>query len=309
VAEQERLTNKERRERGREERKRKEAEQAKQAKKGQLKGAAITAAIVLVVGAVVFQAVAGGPTAIEDGRLVSFDAADDAREAAGCEQLAEREPLSERYHFEPSSQPDPASIYTDTRPTHSGPHVVNVNPVGTFSSQVDERASTHNLEHGSVIAWYDPESVDDADAIEEWVETLNASGFEARAGAGIISAPFEEPALPEGDTIALRAWGTALNCETWSPEVADAFVVENYGTRGIGPERTFAGYPEGVLEFEDRDVEETSDQEAPIEGEEPPTADEEELEDEVGEDNVDDTEGESDDTEDPPEPDPSDDDS
>jgi hypothetical protein len=306
VAERERLTNKERRAQAREQRKREEAEAAKRAKRNQLRNAGITAAIVAVVGAVIFQAVSGGAPSLDDAILVSSEDADAAREAAGCEVTTEREPLPERFHFEPGAAPEADAIYTAERPTHSGPHTPNVNPVGSFSSQVDERTSTHNLEHGSVIVWYDPDDAgDQAGDIADWTELLNANGFEgpANSGAGIISAAYEDPGISSGKAVAFRAWGTAMDCDTFDEDVANAFVIENYGTRGIGPERTFAQYPEGVLEFEDREVDETTEEEAPVEGEEPPELDEDALEEEVGEEDVEDASDELEEGEEAPAPD------
>lgn len=288
MAEQERRTNKERREAARQERKAKEAEAARKAKQGQLRGILATVLVVAVVGGVAFLAFGqgGGPTILEDTITVASADAETAREAAGCEVLNDREPLPNREHFSAAQAPDPASIYTDGRPTHSGPHderQLNVAPDG-FSSQVSETATTHNLEHGSVIVWYDPaQAADQEGEITDWVATLNASGFQEPAapgaGAGIFRAPYEDPGISSGQAIAFRAWGTAMDCDTFDETVANAFVAENFGIRGIGPENVLGGYPEGVLEFSDQDVEEQElDEpveedglEAPVDPEDAPT--------------------------------------
>jgi hypothetical protein len=286
VAEKERLTNKERREQAREQRKREEAERARQQKRAKAKGGLITAAIVAVVGLVLFQAVTGGPETIDGGIELAAADVTDAQEAAGCEMLAEREPLEERYHFTGDAAPPADSIYTDTRPTHSGPHNELVSPVSEdgFSSQIEERSSTHNLEHGSVIAWYDPEQIDDASVIRDWNAQLNASGFQMQqgSGAGIMSAPYEDPGIESGKAVAFRAWGTAMDCDTFDEDVANGFVAQHFGSRGIGPERFLAPYPDGVVEVTDLDLDDTTTEEAPLDGEEPPTLDEEDVEDETG---------------------------
>jgi hypothetical protein len=273
VAERERLTNKERRALAREERKRKEAEAAKKRKRNQLRNGLITFAVVGVVAAVVIQAFTGGPARIDAAILVASADAEDARQAAGCEVLVEREPLPDRSHFPNNASPDPDSIYDDVRPTHSGPHSEGVHPVTAASNrQIDEVTSTHNLEHGSIIVWWDPDQVDSAtaSAIGGWAETLNANGFRRDAGGiGILTAPFEDPGISSGQAVAFRAWGTAMDCAEWDETVAHAFVIENFGTHGIGPERLAAPYPSDVLAFADRDVADTGSEEAPIDGSTP----------------------------------------
>jgi hypothetical protein len=277
VAERERLTNKERRAQAREERKRQEAEAAAKRKRTTLRNGLVTALIVGIVAAVILQAFLGGPETLDDTVLVSSSDAEDARAAAGCEMLVEREPLPDRSHFPASAAPSPDTLYPDVRPTHSGSHTESVHPIvaSGASSQIDEVSTTHNLEHGAVIAWYDPEQVDAGTAREmgDWSGTLNANGFRVdRAGTAIFVSPYEDPGISSGKAIAFRAWGTAMDCDEWDETVANAFVIEHFGTHGIGPERTFAPYPADVLAFEDREVE---DSDAPVSGEmeEPETGD------------------------------------
>ena len=267
MAEQERLTNKERREQARAERKRQEAEAAKKKKTGNLRNGVITFAIVAVVAAVLLQAFTGGPASLEgEIELVSSEV-DAARDAAGCEMLAEENPLPDRSHFESSNQVNADAVYTDTRPTHSGPHTVGTHPVTpAASSQIDEISSTHNLEHGTVIVWWDPEQASgDAGDIGDWAEQLNDNGFSRPpAGVGIMSSPYEDPGIESGKAIAFRAWGTAMDCDTWDRDVAYGFVLDHFGVNGIGPERTLAPFPEGILVYTDRDPEDGIETDAPI---------------------------------------------
>jgi hypothetical protein len=301
VAERERMTNKERRAAAREERKRKEAEAAAKAKRDQLRNGAITAVVVLIVGLIVFQAVRPDPNVLDEAILVSSEEAEQAEEAAGCEVLADREPLPERYHFDAAAAPEADAIYTDTRPTHSGPHNQQISPpsLDGFSRQIDERSSTHNLEHGAVIVWYDPQQADGGE-VSGWAEVLNANGFGENAtnsGAAVITAPYEDPGISSGKAVAFRAWGTAMDCDTFDETAANAFVARNFGTRGIGPERTFAPYPESALDFSDLDVDETSEQEAPVGEGDPEMLTDGEIEEEVGEENVEDASDEIEGTE------------
>jgi hypothetical protein len=271
VAERERLTNKERRALAREERKRKEAEAAAQRKRRSLRNGVVTALVVGVVAAVVLQAFLGGPESLGEAVLISSSEAEDARAAAGCEVLADREPSDDRSHFAANAAPSADAIYTELRPPHSGPHTESVHPIVSdgASSQLDERSLTHNLEHGAIIAWYDPEQVDRGTAAEmgDWAGTLNANGFRVdRGGTAIFVAPYEDPGISSGKAIAFRAWGTAMDCDEWDETVAHAFVIENYGMHGIGPERMIAPYPSEVLDYTDREVE---DSDAPIDGQMP----------------------------------------
>jgi hypothetical protein len=271
VAERERLTNKERRAQAREERKRQEAEAAAKRKRSTLRNGLVTALVVGVVAAVVLQAFLGGPDSIGDTILVSASEADQARQAAGCEVLAEQEPLPDRSHFSANQSPPSDTIYTDVRPTHSGAHTESVHPIvaSGASSQIDERSTTHNLEHGAVIAWYDPDQVDPGTASEmgEWAGTLNNNGFRFdRAGTAIFVSPYEDPGISSGKAVAFRAWGTAMDCDEWDETVAHSFVIENFGTHGIGPERICCEYPNDVLDYSDREVD---DSDAPVDGQMP----------------------------------------
>ncbi|MTV25995.1 DUF3105 domain-containing protein [Nitriliruptoraceae bacterium ZYF776] len=298
MAERERLTNKERRAQARDERRRKEAEAAAKAKRDRVRNLGIGVVVVALVAAIGIGAWMGRAPSLDDVILVSASEADAAREAAGCEVLALREPLPERYHFEAPNAPAPDSIYTDVRPTHSGPHLTQYQPVSEdgYSSQLSEVASTHNLEHGTVAVWWDPEQVDGSTVseIRDWTQILNANGFRENpppgfpggsiTGAGILAAPYEDPGISSGQAVAFRAWGTAMDCDVFDETVANAFVAEHFGTRGIGPERTMAPYPEEVLDFSDQDLDDTTSDEAPIDGETPAELDEDAIDEELGDD-------------------------
>ncbi|CAN5886031.1 hypothetical protein BH23ACT8_BH23ACT8_00010 [soil metagenome] len=295
MAERERMTNKERRAASRDERKRKEEEAAAKAQKAKVRNIGITVVVVALVGLLAFQAFRPDPRTLDEAILVSAEDAEEAEEAAGCELLVDRQPIADRFHFEASAAPDADSIYPDVRPTHSGPHAVQTTPVSPdgYSRPIDERSSTHNLEHGALIVWHDQDGDVDAGAIDEWAATLNANGFgenAERTGAAILSAPYDGD-ISSGKAIAFRAWGTAMDCDTFDEDVANAFAARNFGTRGIGPERTFAPYPVEALDFSDLDVDDTTDSEAPLEPDEPDTADEDELQDELGDDAVEDATG------------------
>jgi hypothetical protein len=119
-------------------------------------------------------------------------------------------------------------------------------------SQLDVLALGHNLEHGAVMAWYDPEQVDNATiaAMEQWSEQLNNTGFAMpAAGAGIFVAPFTDPGISSGEAIALRSWNLGVDCGSWNETAANSFVIETFGQRGGAPEGV--PFPDGTIGYAD----------------------------------------------------------
>lgn len=249
MADDERLTKKERREQRRRERRAQEAEQARRERRRRLLTIAGTVAAVLAVAAVFW--FTREPPTPDETIVVQAAEAQEAVEAAGCEPVDIPPPASAAHLDEPAP---PAEELYPVRPTAAGPHFGRTAPVGAHDEYVDERETTHNLEHGSTVVWWDPQLVEDPAPIEGWAETRGRMGFSAAAGqmgtgAGIIAAPFET-ALDSGKAIALRAWGVALDCDEWNETLADAFLASNYGTHGQAPERSIAPYPEEALRLE-----------------------------------------------------------
>lgn len=176
--------------------------------------------------------------------LASPDAATGSCTALDVEVL----PTVEHFQAGDPAAPVAEEIYTAGRPTASGPHYASVAPVreGVAPSQLDERATTHNLEHGAVVIWFDPNQLDtgQVEDIAATAKELHDNGFRKRsAGAGVLASPFTDPGIDSGAAVALRAWGTALDCTSWDAEVAQQFVIDNYGTNGTAPERGLAPHP------------------------------------------------------------------
>lgn len=268
MAEQEKLPNKERRALAREERKRKAEQEAKAARKRKT----ITGLSTLLVGALIIAVVVTAFTG-RGGTLepIVLDAAsvEAAQGAAGCETISD-EPLVEREHFEPTAAPPADTLYTGPRPTHSGSHYNQTFPIVSrgADNQIEERALTHNLEHGSIAVWYDPEQVDGSaiDAMEDWSESLNDNGFTVtRGGTAIFVSPYTDPGISSGKAIAIRAWGLAIDCDTWDEEAANGIVTDRFGSHGIAPEGSFAPFPEDVMSY--ADGEPVDDETAPSDGE------------------------------------------
>lgn len=249
----------ERRDAAREARRVAQEQAAKDAAKARVRSIGITLVSLLVIGALVWLALDNVKgKAVAAAILIDRDARDEVFEAAGCEVLAEDTPNpGENEHVQPASAPAADAMYPfEIRPTVSGPHFIQTLPIvaAGASNQLDERGLTHNMEHGAIIVWYDPAQVDGGavGTMENLSETLNDSGFaSSTAGAGIFVTPYTEPGISSGKAIALRAWGQAVDCDTFSDQVAYHFIRENYGNQAIAPEGNFAPYPIKALAYRD----------------------------------------------------------
>jgi hypothetical protein len=263
VAEQERKTKAERRAEARAERKRAEEEAARRAKQQTARNWVIAVAVIAVVALVMVPTVQRLVSGDDSQVTLSQSAALEARSDAGCEMVVDGQPLEDRTHHDPSTAPPADVLYANSqvRPTHSGPHFAQPNSAigGVPSDPLDERATTHNLEHGSVIVWFDPEAVDDATVsdMEDWMQSRQDLGFEDARGGNIFVSPYE--GMAEGTPISIRAWGYALDCQSWSQDVADAMVIDYWGTHGSAPERNLSPYPADSLGYEDAEVEDNTE--------------------------------------------------
>lgn len=253
MAEEERLTKAERRKRKREQRKREEAEQARRERRRTIITGLTSVVVVGLVGLVVWQALAGGSDEIEEAVELSATQVTDAREAAGCEVVDQRTQFARDHFDSEAAAPPPDRLYA-VRPSHGGSHTGSTHPlVDSSSSQLSELSTTHNLEHGAVTVWYDPEMVsgDTVGAMEAWSERLNDSGFASQRGAaGVFVAPFTDPGLTDGTGVAMRAWGIAIDCDSWNETAANGFVLQYFGTHGIAPEASLGPFPEGTLAWD-----------------------------------------------------------
>lgn len=273
MAEQERLTKAERRELKR--RKRQEEQEAAAARAARQRRRNISYAVSLfvVVGVLLWLAI-GNRSTTASTTLARADAAA-ARESSGCEVLdveliddQDMAPLGieARAHIDPVTAPAPDVLYVNGSPTASGPHYTEPLPIvnGIRDEPIDERASTHNLEHGAILVWVDDQQVeaDTVDAIGEWVETLNESGFAENTGrAGIIASRAPEGKIDSGKAFAIRGWGVGMDCDSWDTDWANGFVIDHFGTRGLGPER-FMEYPEELLAYADEPADDAEGDEA-----------------------------------------------
>lgn len=165
------------------------------------------------------------------------------REAAGCEQVTDGEPLEDRRHLDPATAPPAEALYPD-RPAHSGRHLGSLLdlPRSTAEDPIDERAVLHNMEHGSVVVWFGPGR---RRTVAAWRASRARFGFTSGQGGAVFASPM--PDLDDPPGVALRAWGVAMDCDEFDPVVADAFLVDHWGSHGDAPEAGLAPYPSGSL--------------------------------------------------------------
>lgn len=252
MAERERLPNKERRARARAERKRQEALARKRATRRAITSAMTTVLVLTGVVAIVLMALLGDDPALDEQVELAGAEVESARERAGCEVVAVT-PAGEPAHVERGAPLPPAAVQPPTGAAHFGTTVPVVR--AGARTQLDPMALGHNLEHGAVAAWYDPEKLEGGtvDMIESWSERRNNAGFaQSLSGVGIFVAPFQDPGIGSGKAVALRSWSLGVDCDTWDDTVADSFLIEAYGNRGGAPEGV--AFPDGLMAYADDDA-------------------------------------------------------
>ncbi len=149
----------------------------------------------------------------------------------------------------------PAVIYTGTdelpgEPPTSGRHIGQVVPSGVYDVPIDPRFTTHNLEHGYIVAWYSPDApADQVEALKAWGEGALDGDFPK-----VIVAEYYEP-LPDGNNVAFTGWFVRQSCETFDADVADVFARAHYDIDGEGPEKGIPGHTVGAQGVIDPDGE------------------------------------------------------
>jgi Protein of unknown function (DUF3105) len=115
-------------------------------------------------------------------------------------------------------------------PAASGPHwdPRGIAQWGVYLTPQAETQLIHNLEHGGIVVWYDPEglTVEAIDGLEAYVEQQNATGISGRYK--FILSPWggTEP-LPA--PVVATAWRWILELETADTEAIDDFARAHYG--------------------------------------------------------------------------------
>ena len=151
----------------------------------------------------------------------------------GCSELQEMESLGAEHLQADASIADspPSAIYPD-RPTTSGPHLPLTAATGVYGQAVDERLTTHNLEHGYVVFWHDPEA--DQKAVQElgdWAQSHIDGDFPK-----VIVAPYFED-LPGEAQFVSTGWGVRQECDQFDRDVAQVFLEDHHSSSGEAPEK------------------------------------------------------------------------
>jgi hypothetical protein len=201
------------------------AQQRQSSRRANLVTAGIAAVVIVAVVALVLSDNAPTTIPVPDGVAAS---------AAGCndvEQFAEQS----RDHIDLGAEHDP---YNSSPPT-SGPHYGTPADPGFYPNPLEPEQLVHNLEHGQIVIWYDPEAPASAvDGIQALVENANQRAQSSGFVEPLLAAPFE--GLGPGFDYALAGWRNLQSCESYSRAAIDDFRAE---WQGRGPE------PVGVAPF------------------------------------------------------------
>ena len=134
----------------------------------------------------------------------------------------------------PQTDPNCGTDPYSSLPATSGPHwdPSGIANWGVYSTPQPETQLIHNLEHGGIVIWYDPDALDTAgiDALSQYVTRQTQSGVSGRYKF-ILSPWGGEDPLPS--PIVVTAWRWALEMDAVDTGAIDAFVGEHYG---IAPE-------------------------------------------------------------------------
>lgn len=130
-------------------------------------------------------------------------------------------------HIDPAAlvaQP-PEMIYTGEQgePPSSGPHVGQVVATGVYDQPIDPRLTTHNLEHGYIVAHYAQ------DAPAEQVEALKTWAQQRIDGdlPKIVVAPYYTE-MADDAQFSFTSWWHRQTCDTFDADVAQVFTEAHY---------------------------------------------------------------------------------
>lgn len=113
--------------------------------------------------------------------------------------------------------------YSSTPPT-SGCHDGTPGSWGVYTTPIDRGVAIHNLEHGGIVIWYDPDRVDEAgvQALTGYVNTqVRSTRYK------VILSPWEGDELES--PIAVTAWRWLLNLDEANIEGIRSFLDAHYG--------------------------------------------------------------------------------
>lgn len=128
-----------------------------------------------------------------------------------------------------------ADPYTST-PGTSGPHWDTPANWGVYSTPQNESQLIHNLEHGGIVIWYDPDALDaeEIDRLTSYVNSQVSSGLSGRYK--FILSPWSGEDF--GAPIAVTSWRHLLLLGEADTDAIGDFAGERYGIApepGAGP--------------------------------------------------------------------------
>lgn len=128
--------------------------------------------------------------------------------------------------------PDP---YSST-PATSGPHwdASAVANWGVYSTPQNESQLIHNLEHGGIVIWYDPDALDASgvETLERFVTSQVSQGISGRFKFILTPWGGEDP-LPS--PVVVTAWRWSLELDEADTSAIEAFSREHYGVEAPEP--------------------------------------------------------------------------
>jgi hypothetical protein len=171
----------------------------------------ITIGIALIVGILVVALVLRDR--VETGGPVGVSAAE-----AGCNEIQEHEPEG-RQHVQEGVQ-----VPYQTDPPTSGPHYAEWADPGFYEQPIPAEMLVHNLEHGQLVIWYDPDAPSDAiDDIREFADGNQPA---------MLAAPW--PTIENPFSFTITGWAASQSCEQFSEEALAEFR-QRYQGRGPEP--------------------------------------------------------------------------
>lgn len=149
-------------------------------------------------------------------------AALDSLDELGCSTDEEMPPLGAGHFEQTELAANPPDVVYDHVPTTSGRHIGSVVGTGVYDDYVDERVTTHNLEHGYVVMWY----AEDADTAQ--VDALKAFARERIADGDreIVVSPYNG-AMDDDANFGFVGWERRQLCEQFDEGVALNFINEH----------------------------------------------------------------------------------
>jgi hypothetical protein len=140
-----------------------------------------------------------------------------ALDAAGCGDVEEFEQVS-REHIEEGAEHEP---YNSSPPT-SGPHYGAAAQADFYEVPQEPERLVHNLEHGQIVVWYQPDLPED--------ELADLEDIVSDGAPFVLASPYEGAEAP----IVFSAWQNLQECELPSSAALDEFRRE---FQGQGPEK------------------------------------------------------------------------